>query len=194
MPLRFYLDKRKNRHGEVPIRMVWSFNGDRYQTTMGFSIPPQAWDSHESRVTPAAYNHKKTASITINDFLSSMQKAVNRLENYARTQNAKLSKPIVRKVVADVMAAGSTFPFDQEKVWRNMLQERRQSGVRYFEHFKGRKYRYIGVGKDSETKKEVVVYQALYGSCEIWVRPYDMFFGKVILPDGREVDRFRELE
>jgi len=30
MPLKFYLDKRKNKHGEAPIRVVWSFNGDRY--------------------------------------------------------------------------------------------------------------------------------------------------------------------
>ena len=37
MPLKIYLDKRQNKHGEAPIRVVWSFNGDRYQTTMGFS-------------------------------------------------------------------------------------------------------------------------------------------------------------
>ena len=44
MPLKIYLDKRQNKHGEAPIRVVWLFNGDRYQTTMGFSIPPKAWD------------------------------------------------------------------------------------------------------------------------------------------------------
>ena len=60
MPLKLYLDKRKNKHGEAPIRVVWSFNGDRYQTTMGFSIPTEAWDNQECRVTPAAYNHKNT--------------------------------------------------------------------------------------------------------------------------------------
>ena len=64
MPLKLYLDKRQNKHYEAPIRVVWSFNGDRYQTTMGFSIPPQAWDSQKCRVTPAAYNHKNTASMT----------------------------------------------------------------------------------------------------------------------------------
>ena len=106
MPVRFYLDKRHNRYGESPIRVVWSFNGDRYQTTMGFSIPPQAWDDKECRVTPAAYNHKNTASTTINDFIIAMERAVNRLENYARTQNATLTKPIVMRVVADVLAAG----------------------------------------------------------------------------------------
>ena len=100
------------------------FNGDRYQTTMRFSIPPEAWNEQECRVTPAAYNHKNTPSTTINAFVIAMEKAVNRLENYARVQNASLTKPIVKKVVADVIAAGGEFPYDQEKAWRKMLSER----------------------------------------------------------------------
>lgn len=193
MPLKFYLDKRRNKHGEAPIRLVWSFNGDRYQTTMGFSVPPKAWDDVAKRVTPAEYNHKKTASSTINAFIEVAEKAVNRLENYARTQNASLTKPIVRKVVEDVMDSGGEFPFEKEKVWRAMLQDRCLYKERYFEHFKGGKYRLIGFGKDSETLEEVVIYQALFGKCQIWVRPYDIFFGKKTFSDGTEVDRFKEI-
>ncbi len=193
MPVRFYLDKRKNRYGEAPIRVVWSFNGDRYQTTMGFSIPPEAWDNKESRVTPAAYNHKKTASSTINAFIIAMERAVNRLENYARTQNATLTKPIVKKVVADVIAAGGEFPFEQEKVWKKMLSERFMTKERYFKHFRGGKYKLIGFGKDSETLEDVVIYQALYGANQIWVRPYNIFFSKVMNENGNEVKRFTEL-
>ena len=192
MPVRFYLDKRQNRYKEAPIRMVWSFNGDRYQTTMGFSIPPEAWNDATKRVIPAAYNHKKTESFIINDFIKAMERAVNRLENYTRTQNATLTKPIVKKVVADVFAAGGEFPYEQEKVWKKMLEERCLTKPRYFEHFKGGKYKLIGFGKDSETLEDVVIYQALYGANQIWVRPYDIFFSKVTLPDGTEVERFKE--
>ena len=151
MPLKLYLDKRQNKHKEAPIRVVWSFNGDRYQTTMGFSIPPEAWDDQECRVTPAAYNHKNTASSTINAFIIAMEKAVNRLENYARTQNATLTKPIVKKVVDDVIAGGGDFPYEQENVWRKMLSERYMTKERYFQHFRGGRYKLIGFGKDSET-------------------------------------------
>lgn len=193
MPLKLYLDKRKNKHGEAPIRVVWSFNGDRYQTTMGFSIPTEAWDNQECRVTPAAYNHKNTASNTINAFIVAMERAVNRLENYARTQNATLTKPLVKQVVADVIAAGGEYPFEKEKAWKKALTERRLNKARYFEHFKGGKYKLIDFGKDSETLEDVVVYQALYGAGQIWVRPYDIFFSKGTLPDGTEVDRFSEL-
>ena len=194
MPVRFYLDKRKNRYGETPIRVVWSFNGDRYQTTMGVSIPPEAWNEQECRVTPAAYNHKNTPSTTINAFVIAMEKAVNRLENYARTQNATLTKPIVKKVVADVIAAGGEYPTAQEAQWKKMLKERGLSKARYFEHFKGGKYKLIGFGKDSETLEDVVIYQALYGVGQIWVRPYEIFFSKAKDENGDEVDRFKEID
>ena len=193
MPLKFYLDKRKNKYGESPIRLVWSFNGDRYQTTMGFSVPPEAWDDVAKRVTPAEYNHKNTPSTTINAFIEATEKAVNRLENYARVQNATLTKPIVKKVIADVLSAGGTYPSPKESLWKKMLSERRLNTGRYFEHFKGGRYKLIGFGKDSETLEDVVIYQALYGDNQIWVRPYELFFSKAKLPDGREVVRFREL-
>lgn len=193
MPLKFYLDKRQNKHGEAPIRIAWSFNGDRYQTTMGFSIPPRAWDDTAKRVTPAEYNHKNTASSTINAFIEATEKAVNRMENYARVQNATLTKPIVKKIIEDVLSAGGEYPLEKEKSWRLMLQERSLAKARYFEHFKGGKYKLIAFGKDSETLEEVVIYQALYGANHIWVRPSKIFFSKVTLPDGTEMERFKEI-
>ena len=47
---------------------------------------------------------------------------------------------------------------------------------KYYRHFKGNLYRLIGIAKDSETLEELVVYQALYGERQLWVRPADMFF------------------
>ena len=193
MPVRFYLDKRQNRYGEAPIRVVWSFNGDRYQTTMGFSVPPESWSEQDCRVTPEAYNHKNTPTTTINDFISSMEKAVNRIENHARVQNATLTKPIVKRVIADVLGAGGEYPAAREPFWKKMLNERCLTKSRYFEHFKGGKYKLIGFGKDSDTLEDVVIYQALYGTCQIWVRPYEIFFSKVRLPGGDEVERFKEI-
>ena len=36
-------------------------------------------------------------------------------------------------------------------------------------------YRIIGEATDSESREKVMVYQALYDDCGIYVRPYDMF-------------------
>lgn len=64
--------------------------------------------------------------------------------------------------------------------------------TRYFQHFKGGLYKLISIGRSSENQEPVVIYQALYGNKDVWVRPYGMFFEKVKTESG-EVDRFREI-
>ena len=63
---------------------------------------------------------------------------------------------------------------------------------KYYRHFKGGLYQFIGLAKDSETLEEMVVYQALYGERQMWVRPADMFFGKVER-EGKVMERFEEI-
>ena len=62
----------------------------------------------------------------------------------------------------------------------------------YYRHFKGGKYKLLGIAKDSETLEKMVVYQALYGEGDLWVRPYEMFFGTVER-DGRVIQRFTNI-
>ena len=92
------------------------------------------------------------------------------------------------------MAGGGEYPYEAEKVWIKALEERSLVGNRCYEHFRGRKYKVLFFGKDSETSEEVVIYQALYGSGQIWVRPYKIFFSKVTDENGNEVDRFRPIQ
>lgn len=66
-------------------------------------------------------------------------------------------------------------------------------GYRYFLHFKGGMYRFIRTALDSETKERMVVYQALYGENDCWVRPEKTFFGKVT-KDGKTFNRFLETD
>lgn len=66
-----------------------------------------------------------------------------------------------------------------------------------YEHYKGKKYRVLGVARHSETLDELVVYQALYKSRDfgrnaIWVRPAKMFAEKVGI-NGKSVPRFKFL-
>jgi hypothetical protein len=63
----------------------------------------------------------------------------------------------------------------------------------YYRHFKGKVYRLFSVAKDSETLDKIVVYQAMYDDGDIWVRPYDDFFGKVDR-DGMVRDRFIKID
>ena len=54
-----------------------------------------------------------------------------------------------------------------------------------YRHFKGNEYRVLGTAKHSETQEELVVYQALYGTQELWVRPAEMWHETVEREDYR---------
>ena len=48
-----------------------------------------------------------------------------------------------------------------------------------YRHFKGDYYLVLDIAKSSETEEEYVVYRALYGDNELWIRPLDMFLSEV---------------
>lgn len=58
-----------------------------------------------------------------------------------------------------------------------------------YRHFKGKEYEVLGVANHSETLEKMVVYKALYGAGEIWVRPAAMWNEQVEY-DGKWVSRF----
>lgn len=62
-----------------------------------------------------------------------------------------------------------------------------------YRHYKGNEYEVIGMAKHSETLEEMVVYKALYGEGEIWVRPAYMWEEEVCV-DGKTVRRFEKIE
>ena len=58
-----------------------------------------------------------------------------------------------------------------------------------YRHFKGNMYEVIGTAKHSETLNEMVVYRALYGDGELWVRPAAMW-DEQIQREGKVFRRF----
>lgn len=56
-------------------------------------------------------------------------------------------------------------------------------------HFKGNLYEVVDIARHSETRELVVVYRALYGEGELWVRPVSMWLEEVER-EGRRFQRF----
>jgi hypothetical protein len=58
-----------------------------------------------------------------------------------------------------------------------------------YRHYKGNEYELLYIANHSETLEKMVVYRALYGAGEVWVRPLSMWSEAVRVGD-REVMRF----
>ena len=80
--------------------------------------------------------------------------------------------------------------------------EREVKVGKVYKHFKGNMYEVITIAYDSETNNDdephkLVVYKALYGNGQVWVRDYDMFLSKVDrekYPEVMQEYRFEEVE
>ncbi len=62
-----------------------------------------------------------------------------------------------------------------------------------YRHFKGKEYEVFGIAKNSEDLEEYVVYRALYGEKQLWIRPLKMFLESVVI-EGIEKPRFAYIE
>lgn len=62
-----------------------------------------------------------------------------------------------------------------------------------YRHFKGKEYELLGIATHSETMETMVVYRALYGERNLWVRPATMW-SEIIHRDGYAGPRFYKVE
>ena len=59
-----------------------------------------------------------------------------------------------------------------------------------YRHYKGNEYEVLEIAHHSETLEPMVVYRALYGDREVWVRPAEMWNESI--GDGRRFEKLPE--
>ena len=59
-----------------------------------------------------------------------------------------------------------------------------------YRHYKGNHYYVMSLAEHTETNEMMVVYHGLYGECETWVRPLEMFLSET--PDDAKIDPFKQ--
>ena len=62
-----------------------------------------------------------------------------------------------------------------------------------YRHYKGNEYEVLCMAKHSETEELMVVYKALYGEGQIWVRPASMW-NETVERDGKTFSRFTPID
>ncbi len=58
-----------------------------------------------------------------------------------------------------------------------------------YRHFKGKEYEVIAIAHHSESLEKYVVYRALYGEGQVWIRPASMW-NETVERDGKTHKRF----
>lgn len=176
MSVRFTLEKRTNAFGECPIRVSWSFGGQRYQTTMGFSIKEVDWDEVKRQVKAQTRSYKGQSSDDINYYIKRVGVVVAGIEQRFVGDEKALTKEMMRCAISDALDDSIARPEDIiERCLEGIVSLPTQK-TRYYRDLTGRYYKYLCDAKHKYIQGDsFYILQQLFGRCERIAVPSTQF-------------------
>ena len=143
MSVSFTLEKRTNLHDESPIRLSWSFMGERLQSTLGVSIKKEDWDEKSRLVKADAHNHNGQNADEINFLIKRISTVVMDVELACIESQYILGKDMMKQAISDALANDIARPEDIVERCMNGIVSTPEPTTRYYCDLSGRYYQFL---------------------------------------------------
>ena len=143
MSVSFTLEKRTNLHDESPIRLSWSFMGERVQSTLGVSIKKEDWNEKSRLVKADAHNHNGQNADEINFLIKRISTVVMDVELACIESQYILGKDMMKQVISDALANDIARPEDIVERCMNGIVSTPEPTTRYYCDLSGRYYQFL---------------------------------------------------
>ena len=143
MSVSFTLEKRTNLHDESPIRLSWSFMGERVQSTLGISIKKEDWNEKSRLVNADVHNHNGQNANEINFLIKRISTVVMDVELACIESQLILGKDMMKQVSNDALANDIARPEDIVERCMNGIVSTPEPTTRYYRDLSGRYYQFL---------------------------------------------------
>ena len=142
MSVGFTLEKRTNKFGECPIRISWSFMGERFQSTLGISIKKEDWDEKNKMVKANAHSHNGKTADEINFLIKRISINVMDIELACIDNGYILDKNMMKRAISNAMSNDIDCPEDIVERCMNGITSEPEPTPHYY-HCAGKYYQFI---------------------------------------------------
>ena len=143
MSVSFTLEKRTNLHDKSPIRISWSFMGERVQSTLGVSIKKEDWNEKSRLVKADAHNHNGQNADEINFLIKRISMVVMDVELACIENQYILGKDMMKQAITDALANDIARPEDIVERCINGIVSTPEPTTRYYRDLSGRYYQFL---------------------------------------------------
>lgn len=194
MSVSFTLEKRANKHDECPIRLSWSFMGERLQSTLGVSIKKEDWDEKCRLVKTDARNHNGQTADEINFLIKRISIVVMDVELACIERQYILGKDMMKQVISDALSNDIARPEDIVERCINGIVSTPEPTTRYYCDLAGRYYQFLCDARNYYASGDkYYILQELFGAHERVAVPISKFMPEREKGSMYPITKFKEV-